>query len=206
MIKLLFAATILFIVACSDDSSNTAEAYQKNNTVLNCNYTFECKHASEIIFDNNIIYTNNDSIVFTDLFQNTLAMQSIDGIWALSSFMQRMKENCTKTYSLNDTLLTEAQVIEQEQKQISFLTSVDDELIFMSYNDYEHIFSLVQRTYQQCNQDPICTATYYDILKSDSAIASDVINFQKLRNLILEDESICKLSNTECNREKIVTD
>ena len=197
-IILVLLGMVLF-TACSDDGNygavNQASTGSGNNEVTSCNYTFECE--SDIQVKNGVIYTSNDSIVFSDLFLYTGKKDN----WTLSNFMKRQEESYRTSFTLKDTLLTESQVKEKQHKA-AFELSMVDNLVFAIDCQQEEAQALVAYNYEECRTEPSCYAKFQDRLedeaKTNADQSSDVENFMKLCTLGLEGESMCKLTNTEC--------
>ncbi len=208
MNKIIFSLLgILFITACSDDSSsdakNPASTGNDNNEVTSCDYTFECESAIHV--KNSVLYTDNDSIIFSGPFLHTATKDD----WKLSSFMKRLEETYWTSFTLKDTLLTETQA-EENQHHAVFKLSADDQITFASFSNQESILSFVTDSYNECKQDPYCYLMYQVRLDGSAidstSIKNDVQNFTKLRSLNLEGESTCKLTNTKCKKDRYVTD
>ena len=216
MNKIIFSLLgILLITACSDDSSsdakNPASTGNDNNEVSSCDYTFECESAIHV--KDGVLYTSNDSIVFSGPFLHTARRDD----WTLSDFMNRLEESYWSSFTLKDTLLTETQV-KEKQHHVAFKLSTDDQITFALYSDQESILSFVTDSYNECRQDPNCYIMYQarldgtenplngEIVIDSTSIKNDIQNFMKLRALDLEGESTCKLTNTKCKKDQYVTD
>ena len=185
MKKLLAALSILSIVACSDNSSTTSAS---NDGATSCNYTFECD--SKIHVKNNKIYFENDSIVLSGIFLNHF----LEETWSMKDFMNRLENVYWASTTLKDTLLTETQVAENEHHS-SFILMPPDEDKLIKYNSTQN--------------DAGCYIQYQARLQNpDNDKIRDAENWLKLVSIKndLTGESICKLANTECKKERYVTE
>ena len=198
-IILVLLGTVLF-TACSDDGNygavNQASTGSGNNEATSCNYTFECE--SDIQVKNGVIYTSNDSIVFSGQF----LYKGKHDDWTLSNFMKRLEETYGTSFTLKDTLLTETQLKEKQHKA-AFELSMVDFLVFAIDCQQEDTYALVTNSYDECRKnDPACYVMYQASLEDEATInaeiSRDVENFTKLCSLDLKRESTCKLTNTEC--------
>ncbi|SHK89668.1 hypothetical protein SAMN05720487_105183 [Fibrobacter sp. UWT2] len=199
MKKLLAALSILSIVACSDNSSTTSAS---NDGATSCNYTFECD--SKIHVKNNKIYFENDSIVLSGIFLNHF----LEETWSMKDFMNRLENVYWASTTLKDTLLTETQVAENEHHS-SFILMPPDEDKLIKYNSTDAILPIIEQTYQSCQNDPGCYIQYQARLQNpDNDKIRDAENWLKLVSIKndLTGESICKLANTECKKERYVTE
>ena len=213
---------ILLFSACSGDSNNGSVNQTSlgsgNNEVSSCNYTFGCESAtfesgSTLHVKDGILYTNNDSIVFSGPF---LYMAKQDD-WTLSDFMKRLEDTYWTSFTLKDTLLTEAQV-EENLHYAGFKLTTADEIIFGMFSTQEEILFFVTKAYNECKQDPNCYLMYQarldgtenplngEVEIDSTSIKNDVQNFTKLRTLDLEGYSNCKLTSTKCTKDRYVTD
>lgn len=250
MNKIIFSLLgILLITACSDDNESTSAT---NNEVTSCNYSFKCENEPNIYVENEKIYTSNDSIFFTNIL---IEMASIDN-WNLNDFINRLSESYWKSFTLNDTLLTETQISNFQHHSIFKLTE-SDQKFFSSISSLEKIQAFVEKTYNACKEDIKCVTMNQDALNyeydnepEDSQIYSsasgwdiapepqpskqteennsinsnsnrlgkpettngfnpisrDIENLEKLSKLNFEGESTCKLVDTNCKKDRYVTD
>lgn len=190
---------MVLITACSDDGNygavNQASTGSGNNEVTSCNYTFECE--SDIQVKNGVIYTSNDSIVFSVLF----LYRGKHDDWTLSNFMKRLEETYGTSFTLKDTLLTETQIKEKQHKA-AFELSMVDNLVFATDCFQAGTQALVEYNYEECRNNPACYLMYQASLEDEATrnadLSRDVENFTKLCSLDLKSESTCKLTNTEC--------
>ena len=195
MTKILFAVLcILFITACTDkNSTNTTSAESFYPETAICNYTFECN--SEINVKGNVVYTENDSLVFSNAF----VAKAGNSEWTFSDLLKKI--NSKDTLFLKDTLLTESMITKiTNQHHFDFKLNINDQRFFAS--NEQDLNVLVEDAYYRCSTDLCCEHFLTDSIDK----LTDISNIGKLKNLINEGKSTCKLTNTECKKDQYITD